>query len=230
MDLNQFVTNLKRPLPVFLLLDSSGSMGGEKVNALNTAVKQMVADFKGEKLSEVALQLSIITFGGAAKIVTELVDINEFQFTPISANGGTPLGAALDLLSTIINNKEKVTSKGYKPTIVLVSDGQPNDVGWEAKLESFVSGARTGKCERWSLAIGSDADKLMLKRFINNPLDKVVEADGNEASTKIVDFFKLVTMTTTARAKSVNPNQSLKIEELKQNIQAEMPKFDFDIE
>jgi len=230
MDLNQFVTNLKRPLPVFLLLDSSGSMAGEKVNALNTAVKQMVADFKGEKLSEVALQLSIITFGGAAKIVTELVDINDYQFKAISANGGTPLGAALDLLATIINNKEKVTSKGYKPTIVLVSDGQPNDEGWEIKLDSFVSGSRTGKCERWSLAIGSDADKSMLKRFINNPLDKVVEANGNEASTKIVDFFKLVTMTTTARAKSVNPNQSLKIEELKQNIQAEMPKFDFDIE
>jgi uncharacterized protein YegL len=230
MDLNQYITNTKRSLPVFLLLDSSGSMAGEKISTLNQAVKQMVVDFKGEKMTEVALQLSIITFGGTAQLTNELVDVNKFEYNSISANGNTPLGEALDLLASVINNKEKVTSRGYKPTIILVSDGQPNDSDWEKKLDDFLKGARTGKCERWCLAIGSDADKTMLKRFINNPLDQVFEANGNEAATKIVSFFKFVTMSTTARAKSNNPNQSLKIEELKENIKAKMPKFDFDIE
>jgi uncharacterized protein YegL len=42
----------------------------------------------------------------------------------------TPMGAALTMASNIINDKEKVTSKGYRPVVVLVSDGYPND-SWE---------------------------------------------------------------------------------------------------
>ena len=41
MELERFVTETGRPLPIFLLLDCSGSMSGEKINTLNQAVKAL---------------------------------------------------------------------------------------------------------------------------------------------------------------------------------------------
>ena len=53
IELNRFVSNDGRPLPIFLLLDCSGSMSGEKINTLNAAVVDMINDFKSQHLSEV---------------------------------------------------------------------------------------------------------------------------------------------------------------------------------
>ena len=64
MELEQYITNSGRPLPVFLLLDCSGSMLGTKIETLNNCVRDMIEDFKNERMSEVALKLCLITFGG----------------------------------------------------------------------------------------------------------------------------------------------------------------------
>ena len=225
MELDKFVQNSKRPLPVFLLLDTSGSMSGEKIDVLNQAVNQMINDFRKENLSSVDIKISVITFGGNAKIALDLTSVGDAEIETLTANGSTPLGGALKLASEIINDKEKVSSKGYRPAVLLVSDGFPNDA-WEAEFDSFVNGKRTGKCERWAIAIGNDADRNMLQKFINNPVNKVFEANiANEIST----YFNFVTMSTSTRAGSVNPNESLKLEELKDAMEENMPEFNFDL-
>lgn len=225
MELDKFVQNSKRPLPVFLLLDTSGSMYGEKIDVLNQAVNQMINDFKNENLSSVDIKISVITFGGNAKVVLDLTSVGDAKVETLSANGSTPLGSALKLASEIINDKEKVSSKGYRPAVLLVSDGFPNDA-WESEFDSFINGKRTGKCERWAIAIGNDADRNMLQRFINNPVNKVFEANiANEIST----YFNFVTMSTSTRAGSINPNESLKLEELRDAMEETMPEFNFDL-
>ena len=72
IDLNRFVSNDGRALPIFLLLDCSGSMSGEKINTLNAAVVDMINDFKSEHLSEVNIQICIVTFGNQAVLHTDL--------------------------------------------------------------------------------------------------------------------------------------------------------------
>lgn len=223
MDFTKFVSDKGKPLPVFLLLDCSGSMHGEKIDVLNNAVKEMINDFKGERLSEVDLKLCVITFGGDAKIHTDLSSINKIEFADLIANGMTPMGQALDLCSNIINDKEKVPSKGYKPVVVLVSDGMPND-SWESPLKEFNTGKRTSKCEKWALAIGQDADKNMLQEFLNNPEKKVHDAS---AAKEISKFFKFVTMSTVARSKSVDRNQEIKIDVLEKEFENDSPDYDF---
>lgn len=225
MELDKFISNGKRPLPVFLLLDTSGSMSGEKIEVLNMAVDQMINDFRNANLTNVDLKICVVTFGGSANVALDLTSVGDAEFRHLSANGMTPLGGALHLASEIINDKERVSSKGYRPTILLVSDGMPND-NWESEFDSFVNGKRTGKCERWAIAIGSDADRNMLTRFINNPINRVFEANmANEISS----YFNFVTMSTSTRAASINPNESLKIEELKEVMEDEMPEFNFDL-
>ena len=42
MGLNSYVAREPRPLPIFILADTSGSMQGDKINALNLALREML--------------------------------------------------------------------------------------------------------------------------------------------------------------------------------------------
>lgn len=224
INLNKFVSNDGRALPVFLLLDCSGSMRGEKIETLNNAVVDMINDFKSEHLSEVNIQMCIVTFGNQAELHTNLCSVNSIEYQPLTASGMTPLGGALTILQNIIEDKEKVSSKGYRPSVILVSDGRPNDA-WEQPLETFLTSKRTSKCERWALGIGQDADYQMLQRFLGEDSDKKV-FDASVAK-EISKFFKFVTMSTIARSKSVNPNETIDMEKIEEMFNQDKPKFDF---
>ncbi len=224
MELDNFITNTGRPLPVFLLLDVSGSMSGTKIDTLNQCVKEMIKDFQNERMSEVALKLCVITFGGSsAQVHTPLSSLKDVNFVDLQANGMTPMGAALTLASRIINDKEQVSSKGYRPVVVLVSDGYPND-SWEGPLNDFISGKRTSKCEKWALGIGDGYDANMLQKFLGDTDKKVFDASVAKEITK---FFKFVTLSTVARSKSQDPNSIINITEIEEQIKDEMPNFDF---
>ncbi|MFH5882351.1 vWA domain-containing protein [Liberiplasma polymorphum] len=223
MDFTKYVKNEAKPLPVILLLDTSGSMHGEKIITMNHAVKEMINDFQNQRLTEVRLQVAIITFGGSANLHLDLKNVNEINYKDFSASGMTPLGAALNIAVSLINDKEKVTSKGYKPTVILVSDGMPNDA-WEQPLNNFLENKRSSKCERWALGIGNDVDKEMLKQFLNDPEKPVFDASQ---AKEISSFFKFVTMSTIARSQSVNPNESIDLEELSEIFKKDKPNFEF---
>ncbi len=224
MELDNFITNTGRPLPVFLLLDVSGSMTGTKIDTLNECVREMIKDFKNERMSEVALKLCIITFGEEeAKLHTPLSALKDVEFENLQAKGMTPLGSALNMASKIINDKEQVSGKGYRPVVVLVSDGYPND-SWEQPLNEFVNGKRTSKCEKWALGIGDGYDANMLQKFLGDTDKKVFDASVAKEITK---FFKFVTLSTIARSKSQDPNSIINITDLEEQVKDEMPNFDF---
>ena len=224
MELEKYITNTGRPLPVFLLLDVSGSMSGTKIDTLNQCVKEMIKDFQNERMSEVALKLCIITFGGnGAQLHTPLSLLKDVEFSDLKASGNTPMGAALTMASNIINDKVQVSGKGYRPIVVLVSDGYPND-RWEEPLDEFVNGKRTSKCEKWALGIGDGYDAKMLQEFLGNTDKKVFDASVAKEITK---FFKFVTLSTIARSKSVDPNSIINIEEIEKQVKDDMPDFDF---
>lgn len=226
MELENYITNTGRPLPIFLLLDVSGSMSGPKIDTLNQCVKEMIKDFQNERMSEVALKLCIITFGGnGAQLHTALSLLKDVEFTDLKASGNTPMGAALTMASNIINDKEQVSGKGYRPIVVLVSDGYPND-SWQTPLDEFVNGKRTSKCEKWALGIGDGYDANMLQKFLGNTDKKVFDASVAKEITK---FFKFVTLSTIARSKSVDPNSVINIEEIEKQVKDNMPDFTFGI-
>lgn len=195
-----------RPLPVVLMLDRSGSMFGEKISTLNSAVNEMIQSFKSAGQGEVEINLGIISFGdGGATYDLPLQPVSGITQIALSANGGTPMGMALKMAKDLIEDKETIPSKGYRPAVVLVSDGAPND-NWQQPMENFISGGRSSKCERFAMAIGTSQEDPVLNKFLSGTENKVFLA--NEAS-KIRDFFKFVTMSVSVRSRSQNPNALL---------------------
>lgn len=201
----EFTVNQARPLPVFLLLDASGSMGESgKIEALNRAVKEMLASFAAEPDLRAGLQVGAIAFGGDVRVHMPLLDAEDpkSKWKPLLAQGNTPLGQALTKVRLMIEDKALVPSRSYRPTLVLVSDGQPNDE-WQEPLKLLLDSPRASKAVRMAMAIGADADVPMLQRFLNSPESKVFQA---HEARDIHKFFKWVTMSVTARSRSATPD------------------------
>jgi len=177
-----------RRLPVYLLLDTSGSMSGEPIEALKNGVQVMISSLRQNPQAIETAFISIITFDSQAQQIIPLTDLASFQMVDIKAQGVTALGDALRLLASKIDTEVAKTTteqKGdWKPLVFIMTDGIPTD-DWQAGLAAFKSKkvAFTVAC-----AAGSGADTSVLKQITEN----VVSLDTADSGS-IGKFFQWVT-------------------------------------
>jgi len=218
-DASRFTTTQAKPLPVVLMLDISGSMthavdpsnsnSVSKIATLNDAVGKMLRTLSKEELQTNEFLISVITFGGIANqasLVFGPAPASAFTFKNFSADGSTPLGAAIGIAKTLIENRQLIPSRAYRPLVILVSDGLPTD-DWVTAFEDFIKNERSAKCDRMALGIGSETTsgegRQMLERFVDGTNHAVFEAKDAEG---IYKFFKFVTMSVVTRSHSQDPN------------------------
>lgn len=212
-----FTVAKAKPLPVVLLLDVSSSMGGESIKKLNIAVKEMISDFASAEKNEVEILVSIITFGAKVLLHTPYTSAKDIEWQDLTVSGSTPMGTAFSMAKAMIEDKETTPSRAYRPTIVLVSDGEPTD-SWEQPLRALVNDGRSNKCDRMAMAIGGAASNTVLNEFISGTENKVFTAQD---ASQIQEFFKFVTMSVTTRTNSQNANVVPKPEEIEQLVKQE---------
>lgn len=187
-----------RRLPVYLLLDVSGSMTGDPIESVRQGLKALLADLHNDPMALETAYLSVITFGSTAQQVTPLLDIATFTEPVLSACGATAMGAALKLLRERIADevhKNSPTEKGdFRPLVFLMSDGQPTDDCFDEEA------ARTkdSKLNIIACAAGSGASDTELKKIT----DTVIRLASLEPD-QFRNFFKWVSGSIAAVAKSV---------------------------
>jgi uncharacterized protein YegL len=177
-----------RRLPVYLLLDTSGSMSGEPIEAVKNGVQMMLHSLRQNPQAIETAYVSIITFDSEAKQIVPLTDLASFQMVDIKAQSTTSLGAALGLLADKMEleiTKTTTDQKGdWKPLTFIMTDGVPTD-DWQAgfnKLKNVNKGLIVG------CAAGQGADDSILKQITGS----VVRLD-NADSESISKFFQWVT-------------------------------------
>ena len=208
-NLNDLIIQKARPLPVIILADISGSMASDnKIGILNNAIREMIDSLKDENSLRAEIHFSVITFGGDVKAHINFTKANEINWVDLSAHGMTPMGEAFDVTKTLLEDKTIIPSRSYAPTLVLLSDGIPTD-NWEDPLNHLLSSPRASKAFRIAMSIGAGEDgKSILKQFLGDSELDVFEA---VQAREIKKFFKVVTMSVSQRAKSINPNQPITI-------------------
>lgn len=210
-DPSKFTAPKPKPLPVILLLDVSGSMSGSKIQNLNEAVCRMLETFRDTENGETEIHVAVITFGNEVKLHQPLSNAADIRWKELSAGGGTPLGTAVKMAKAMIEDKNIVPSRAYRPTVILVSDGRPGD-SWENPVLDFISNGRSSKCYRMAMAIGADADEGVLGKFIENTSNPLFYAEN---AGQLKEFFQLVTMSVTVRTVSKDPNLEPESESIK---------------
>jgi uncharacterized protein YegL len=177
-----------RRLPVYLLLDTSGSMNGEPIEAVKNGVQMMISSLRQNPQAIETAFLSVITFDSTAQQIIPLTDLASFQMVDIRASGVTALGEALLLLANKIENevaKTTLEQKGdWKPLVFIMTDGIPTD-NWQPGLAAFKN-CKIGFTV--ACAAGSGADTSILKQITEN----VVSLDTAD-SASIGKFFQWVT-------------------------------------
>lgn len=176
-----------RRLPVYLLLDTSGSMYGEPIEAVKNGVQTLVSTLRSDPYALETAYLSIITFNTNAQQLTPLTELATFQPPMIEASGCTALGEALSLLSQkvdqeIVKNADEVKGD-WKPIVFIMTDGEPTD--------DLQRGLNDFKQRKFGMVVacaaGQGANTNTLKQITEN----VVQLDTADSAT-IKAFFKWV--------------------------------------
>ena len=120
-----------RRLPVYLLLDTSGSMTGEPIEAVKNGVETLLSTLRQDPYALETAFVSVITFDSTARQVVPLTDLLNFKTPDLVASGTTALGDALSLAASSIGNEVQKTTaetKGdWRPLVFIMTDGSPTD-------------------------------------------------------------------------------------------------------
>ena len=158
----------ERRLPIYILLDTSGSMQGDPIQAVNQGLLLLVNDLLVDPTALELAYLSVITFNNSAQQIVPLTEINNFSPPTLSAGGATCLGEALKLLSECINTEVRKPTANikadYKPLVFLMTDGKPTD-SWERYAQEL---RERKPAQIVACAAGAGADALMLKNITEN--------------------------------------------------------------
>lgn len=187
-----------RRLPVYLLLDTSGSMYGEPIEAVKNGVQTLISTLRSDPYALETAYLSIITFNSTAQQITPLTELAAIQQPNIDAGGCTALGGALELLAKKVDReitKTTVEIKGdWRPLVFLMTDGEPTD--------SITKGLEEFKKRKFGMVVacaaGQGANINTLKQITEN----VVSLDTADSAT-IKAFFKWVTASISTSSKSI---------------------------
>jgi uncharacterized protein YegL len=190
-----------RRLPVYLLLDTSGSMSGEPIEAVKNGVQVMISLLRQNPQAIETAFISVITFDSVAQQIIPLTDLASFQMVDIRATGTTALGEALKLVSNKIDTEVAQTTteqKGdWKPLVFIMTDGIPTD-DWQSGVAEFKKRKTSFTV---ACAAGSGADTSILKQITND----VVSLD-NADSASISKFFQWVTASIGVSSTKVEDN------------------------
>ncbi len=147
--LPEFADNPEPRVPVVLLLDTSASMSGNRIQQLNQAVAAFQADVLQDDTAALRVEVAIVTFG-PVQLAQSFITIDEFMPMPFTAQGRTPLGEAVTYGLDVLEERKTVYREQgvqyYRPWVFLVSDGAPDpDSPWREAAQRIRAQEQEGK-------------------------------------------------------------------------------------
>ncbi len=123
-----------RRLPVYILIDTSGSMKGEPIESVKVGLEAMISSLRQDPFALESACISIITFDKDVKCILPLTAVEDLQLPDITTpdSGPTHTGAALKMLIQQVDKEVQLSTPDRKgdwmPLLFLLTDGKPSDI------------------------------------------------------------------------------------------------------
>lgn len=198
-NVNDTITVARKVLPIIYVLDTSGSMQGDRMAAVNEAMNETMDVLRDVSAHnpDAEIKVGVLKFSTSAEWVTNgLVFLDDFFWNNLKAGGTTNVAEALTALHNKLSRSEfLVSDTGFCiPVIIFMSDGEPTDPPgtWEHKLEWVKSNNKWFKyATKIAIAVGDDADKYCLANLVGNS-EAVVSVNDLETLKALI---KVASMT-----------------------------------
>ena len=186
-------------LPVYLLIDTSGSMTGAPIQAVNRGVADLIGSLKQDSQAQQTVWLSVITYDKDVKVLLPLTALGSVPSLNIQCpqSGPTHMGEGLRVLNECA--KREVNPSGdQSPLLFVMTDGKPSDI--QVFNEQYPQTLNQGFAKVVGCAAGSKAKPDDLRKFCD-PVVTLETMDGASLSS----FFQLVSESVTTATPTPTP-------------------------
>jgi len=162
-------------LACVLALDTSSSMsevegGQSRIEALNDGFELFCREVAGDEIACKRVEVAVITFGMSARVATDFTEARDLHPQRFSANGSTPMGAALNLAADEFT-RQKAAYKAadlnyFRPWLFVITDGQPTDGQvFESAAQRICEMEAANGVNVFAIGVGDSADLNQLAKF-----------------------------------------------------------------
>lgn len=197
-----------RRLPVYLLIDTSGSMVGEPIESVKVGLDAMLSSLRSDPFALESANISIITYDREVKVILPLTPLEDIQLPEITCpqSGPTNTGAALKLLCDRVD-KEVVlstsTKKGdWMPLLFIMTDGKPSDI------QEYNEAVPEVKKRKFASIVACAAGAKAKTEPLQQLTDQVYILDTMDSST-FAQFFKWVSSSIGVGNRSIGSAEDL---------------------
>ena len=160
---DNFADNPEPRCPVVLVLDTSGSMAGAPIMALNQALIAFKDELLADPLAMKRCEVAVLGFG-PVEVKHDFATVDRFVPPPLEARGDTPMGQAVEQAVRMVEaRKQSYRDNGiayYRPWVFLITDGAPTDSIAEA-AQQVQSAETAGKLAFFAVGVeGADMTAL----------------------------------------------------------------------
>lgn len=185
----------RRTMTLFFIVDTSGSMEGEKIASVNTAVREVIPyiDDISSNNADAQIKIAALEFStGAEWMYSSPMESEKFQWRDLEAGGLTYLGEACKELNEKLSQSHGYMTEAtgsFAPAIILMTDGEPND-NYKHNLEKLKNNPWFKNAIKIAIAIGEDVNRDVLVEFTGNK-ESVITVHSTQTLIEMIKFVSL---------------------------------------
>ena len=169
-----FADNPEPRCACVLLIDVSGSMGGQPIAELNEGLAFFKTCIEDDALATLRTEIAVIAYNHQPNLVQDFTTADMFLPPFLEANGGTVISSAIEMALDLIDERKVVYRENgityYRPWIWLLCDGRPEHdtpTAWAKAKDRVKFAEQDNQVAFFVVGVGQEADMQVLDEIGN---------------------------------------------------------------